>query len=114
MESENIEVSTSDKVTRNIFIRIIAALFWFLVTIFIGHAIVGGVIGGMAGSEVSGGAAMSVGEAAGAGAAAGQQASAQFMQTHGGKVFLVELIFWLGMVITGKFPWVSKFKKASA
>ncbi|NRA25388.1 MAG: hypothetical protein HRU08_13145 [Oleispira sp.] len=53
---------------------------------------------------------MSVGEAAGAGAAAGQQASAQFMAVHGGKVFLIELIVWLGLLITGKYPWVSKIK----
>ncbi len=109
MEATESVQPEEQKNKRNIIIRILAGIFWFLVTVFVGHFIIGGVIGGMAGAQISG-TVMSVGEAAGAGAAAGQQASAQFMAVHGGKVFLIELIVWLGLLITGKYPWVSKIK----
>ncbi len=94
---------------RNIAIRIISAIFWLLLTIFIGNLIVGGVIGGMAGSEV--GAGKSMADAYNAGAVAGQQSVIKFMSDHGSKIFMLELIIWLVLSYTGKYPWVSKFKK---
>lgn len=79
-------------------------------TILVVQIIVGAIIGGMAGTEISGGQPMSIGEAAGAGAAVGQKASEEFFMEHGGKVFLFDLFLWLALLITGKYPWVSKFK----
>ena len=106
-------VTLSDKepvgVKRSMVVRVIAAIFWFIVTVLIVHMIVGGVIGGMAGAEVAPGKTIS--DSYNAGAVAGQQASMQFMNAHGGKVFLAECLLWLGLVITGKYPWVSKFKR---
>lgn len=112
MEIESSNVEQNNKTQRNIFIRVLAAIFWLLLTILIVHMIVGGVVGGMSGSEV--GAGKSIGDAYKAGAAAGQQASINFFNAHGGKVFLIELALWVGLLITGRYPWVSKYKQSKA
>ena len=114
MDTETLDTSPEVQQQRNIFIRVISAIFWLFVTMLTVQVIVGGVIGGMAGTEISGGQPMSVGEAAGAGAAAGQKAAEEFFIEHGGKVFLFNLFLWLALLITGKFPWVSKFKQPNA
>ena len=93
---------------RNIAIRIISAIFWLLLTIFIGNIIISGIVGGMAGSEV--GAGKSMADAYAAGAVAGKQSAIKFMSEYGGIIFIVELVTWFVLCYMGKYPWVSKFK----
>ncbi|MCP3670021.1 MAG: hypothetical protein GY814_06235 [Gammaproteobacteria bacterium] len=112
MEPEVAVESVDNQKQRNMVVRAIAAIFWLLLTMLIVNMIVGGVVGGMAGTEA--GAGKSMADAANAGAIAGQQASAQFMSVHGGKVYLCELALWLALLLTGKYPWVSKYKKSKA
>jgi hypothetical protein len=99
-------------VERNLFIRILCGLTWLIVTIFLGHVVVGGIIGAIAGSEVST-SSLQFSDAYQAGRNAGSEASQKFFTEHGGKVFLAELCLWLALLITGIFPGVSKFKKIS-
>ena len=106
--TQAIDDSHSGQATRNIAIRVIAAVFWLLVTMLVVNMIVGGVVGAMAGAEA--GAGQSIENAADAGARAGEQAAVEFMSNHGGKVLLFEIALWAGLVFTGKYPWVSKHK----
>lgn len=94
---------------RNIFIRILCALGWLIVTIFLGHAVVGGIVGGLAGSSLE--PPTSISEAYQAGAEAGRTAAQAFMVKHGGDLFLGEIIVWVGLVIFGVYPGTGKYKK---
>ena len=80
METENND--QIEKIKRNLILRILAAIFWLLVTMLAINMLTGGIVGGMAGANV--GTGMSMSEAFEAGAASGQQASTAFMNKHGG------------------------------
>lgn len=96
---------------RSLFIRIPCGFIWLIVTIILGHVIVGGIIGGMAGSEVDS-SSLQISEAIQAGRNAGTDASQKFFTVHGGKVFLAELCVWLALLITGIYPGVGKLKRS--
>jgi hypothetical protein len=95
---------------RNIFIRIILAVIWLILTIFIGHILAGGIAGGMAGSEIPT-AGLDMSGAYEAGQQAGAQAAAELMANHGGKIILAEVILWLVLLVLGFLPGTTKYKK---
>lgn len=90
--------------TRNIIIRICAAIFWLIVTYVVVQMIAGGIVGGIAGAKLEPGHTQDA-------AKVGAEASMRFMEQHGLKLLLGELALWLGLTLTGKFPWVSKYRK---
>ncbi len=97
---------------RSILIRVIAAIIWLVITLLLVNMIIGFVLGGMAGAEVGAGKLLS--EAISAGSTAGEHAAVQFYSKHGGKVFLGEIVLWVVLLVTGKYPWVSKYKASNA
>jgi len=98
---------------RNIFIRIVLGIIWLVVTIFAGHILFGMVVGGLAGAGVHS-AGLGLSGSYQAGSQAGSQATQEFFVNHGGKVFLLELLVWLILVVLGIYPGTSKYKKSNA
>lgn len=95
-------------VKRNFSIRLIAGLFWLLITMLLGLAIVGAIIGLGSGPDTSG---MSISDAVVAGQQAGSNAATSFMAAHMGKVIVGLFLLWLGLSFFSIYPGTSKYKK---
>ncbi len=108
------DVETQDPVdppTRNLFLRILAAAFWFLFIFLMTSGLAGGIVGAMAGTDLNT-AGMSASEAYKAGGDSGRTAASEFMTAYGPWINLAGLLIWLGLLIPGFLPGVSKHKKA--
>lgn len=93
---------------RHFGIRLLAGVFWLLLTMLLGLALVGGIVGGTVELNTTG---MTFSEAYSVGQSAGGEASMQFMEAHSGKAILSLFISWLVLSFLGVYPWVSKYKK---
>ncbi len=90
---------------RNVALRIIVSLLWFLPVTILINMIVGGFIGGFSASNKP---PMTFDQ----GYDVGKNASQQFFYTYGQIVFLAEAIIWFILCFKGVLPGTSKFKKA--
>jgi hypothetical protein len=107
---ENIMNSETQGVQRNMFLRIILAVVWFMIILLVGNMVAGGIAGGMAGNQVQT-AGLDMAGAFEAGQQAGAQAAQELMANHGGKIFLAEVIIWLVLLVLGLLPGTTKYKK---
>ncbi len=103
------ETKNTEKVNRNVFLRILYSIIWFIPCFIIFSAIVGGIvgaiIGAMAGSEVT---------TFSEGYAAGGQVVSKFMSKYGHYVNLSAIVIWLILSVLGILPGTSKYKRVKS
>jgi len=95
---------------RNVLVRIVVGVFWFILTLLLGLAITGAIVGGVSSSEINT-AGMSISEAYAVGQQMGGNVTLEFMTNHSGKVILGLFIVWVSLSFLGVYPGVSKYKK---
>jgi amino acid transporter len=108
---ENQITDTTQKPTRNIFLRIIFGFLWFVLIYFVTSALVGGVVGAIAGAG-AGDPQAGVSANLQAGANAGRQATLNFMNKYGLIVILCQIILFAVLCFFGLLPGVGKYKKS--
>ncbi len=86
---------------RNIIIRVLAAFGWLIVIYFLTNIIIGGVVGGIAGSST---------ETYDAGYIAGQNASIEFFQNYGLIILLCQIALFTFLAYRGLLPGTTKYK----
>lgn len=87
---------------RNIFIRILAGFGWLILIYFLTNILIGGIVGGIAGSGADGYEA---------GAIAGEKASIEFFQNYGLLVLIGQLVLFSLLAFMGKLPGTTKIRK---
>lgn len=100
MQSENID--QQEKTPRNLFVRIIFGLLWFIPFYFVSNVIIGGIVGMIAGAS-----AQSYEE----GYEVGQLASIIFFQKYWLIVFLFQILLTAVLSFLGILPGTGKFKR---
>jgi hypothetical protein len=108
---ENQTIDTTQSQTRNIFLRILFGFLWFVLFDFVTSALVGGIVGAIAGAgaaEPQAGISGNFQE----GANAGRRASMDFMHKYGLFVFLSQILLFAVLCFFGLLPGVGKFKKS--
>jgi hypothetical protein len=88
---------------RNLFVRILCCVLWFIPFYYVTGAIVGGVVGGIAGAH-----AKSFQE----GAAVGEPAAQAFFNKNGLFVLAFQIMAYAALCLLRWVPGVSKYKKA--
>jgi hypothetical protein len=108
---ENQITDTAQKPTRNIFLRIIFGFLWFVLIYFVTSALIGGVVGAIAGAGAEDPQAGMSGNFQ-AGANAGRQATINFMHKYGLFVILFQVVLFVVLCVFGLLPRVGKYKKS--
>ena len=107
---ENQITDTTQRPTRNIFLRILFGFLWFVLL----RIVTGGIIGAIVGATAGAGQADPNAGFAGnfqAGANAGAQAVMEFMHKYGLFVFLFQIVLFVVLCYFGLLPGVGKYKK---
>ena len=99
MESEE----TGDRTTRNLWVRVLAAIGWLILIYFLSNVLVGGIVGAVAGAGTDGFEA---------GRVAGEEASIEFFQEYGLLVLIGQITLFSALAFAGKLPGTKKFKRA--
>jgi hypothetical protein len=108
---ENQTTDTTQRPTRNLFLRILFGFLWFVLIYFVTSALVGGIVGAIAGTGAADPQAGISGNFQ-AGANAGRQATLNFMHKYGLFVLLSQIILFVVLCFFGLLPGVSKYKKS--
>ena len=87
---------------RGLLKRVFISLLWLIPIVIVGHMLVGGIVGGIAGSGTG-----DFNEGYGS----GQQASLLFFAKYGNYVHGIEVLIWLVLSYFGILPGTSKYKK---
>jgi len=95
-------VSPAPRPVRSLFVRILFGFLWLVAFYFLTNMLIGGVVGGIAGSSTN---------FFEAGASAGQKASADFFQKYGLIVMLVQVLAFAGLCGFGVLPGTGRYKK---
>jgi len=90
---------------RSVFARICFTILWFLPVVFVANMVIGGIVGGFAGTNT-----VTFQE----GYDAGGKAAQDFFRQYGHIVLGGETVIWLGMSYFGVLPGTGKFKKKKA
>lgn len=108
MENENTE--STQRPTRNIFLRILFGFLWFVLLRIVTGGIIGAIVGGLAGAGKANPEAGFAGNFE-AGANAGAQATMEFMHKYGLFVLLFQILLFVILCYFRLLPGVSKYKK---
>lgn len=92
-----------EKKKRNLFLRILFSLLWFVPLFLITNMIIGAIVGGISGAQLPS-SQSSLSDAFLTGYTTAYNASAAFFQKHGGIVFIFQVILWLWLSISGRLP----------
>lgn len=109
MESSNVveprgQPDVTGRKERNVFLRTFIAWLWFIGIYFVTNALIGAIVGGIAGAGTS-----SFKE----GMAAGRAASIGFSQRYGIFVLMAQVFITLLLIFTGLLPGTGKYKRFS-
>ena len=107
---ENQTTDTAQRPTRNILLRILFGFLWFVLIYFVTSALVGGIVGAIAGAGATDPQAGASGNFQ-AGANAGRQATLDFMYKYGLFVLFSQIVLFIVLCLFGILPGVSKYKK---
>jgi hypothetical protein len=97
-----IQAPPADRVERNLAVRIIFGVLWFIGFRILTGALIGGVVGAIAGASTT---------SFEAGQSAGYHASIDFFRKYGVIVFVVQVLSFIPLCLFGLLPGVRKYKK---
>jgi len=95
-------INEQEKLKRNIFLRIIFGISWFIIIYLVTNFIIGGVVGGIAGASANNYAA---------GSAAGREAGVAFFHKYGLIVLIIQILSTAVLSLFGILPGTGKFKR---
>ena len=107
---ENEITNSTQRPTRNIFLRILFGFLWFVLLRIVSGGIIGAIVGSIAGAGKANPEAGFAGNFQ-AGANAGAQAAMEFMHKYGWFVFLSQILLFVILCYFRLLPGVGKYKK---
>jgi NADH:ubiquinone oxidoreductase subunit 3 (subunit A) len=107
---ENVTTATTQRPTRNIFLRILFGFLWFVLLRIVTGGIIGAIVGGVASTGRANPDAGFAGNFQ-AGANVGAQAAMQFFQKYGLLVLLFQIVLFTVLCAFRLLPGVGKYKK---
>jgi hypothetical protein len=107
---ENETTDSTQRPTRNVFLRILFGFLWFVLLRIVTSGIIGAIVGGIAGAGKANPEAGFAGNFE-AGANAGAQATMEFMHKYGLFVLLSQILLFVVLCYFRLLPGVGKYKK---
>ena len=107
---ENEIIDSTQRPTRNIFLRMLFGFLWFVLLRIVSGGFIGAMIGGISGTGKANPEAGFAGNFQ-AGANAGAQAAIEFMHKYGWFIFLSQILLFVILCYFRLLPGVGKYKK---
>jgi hypothetical protein len=107
---ENETTDSTQRPTRNIFLRILYGFLWFVLLRIVSGGVIGAIVGGIAGTGKANPEAGFAGNFQ-AGANAGAQAVMEFMHKYGWFILLFQILLFVILCYFRLLPGVGKYKK---